>query len=338
VTTAVPGHASDGLELAFAADRRCPPERLSREREFSRLTISSMGDAVLTADLSGQVTSVNPAAERLTGWPTAEALGKSVDVVLRLISVISREPVESPILRCLREGRAVDMPQDVLLVQRDGTEIAIEDSAAPMHDWAGAISGVVLVFHDVSERRRISRLLTHEATHDNLTGLHNRVEFERQVSRVVRQAGCHPADAVGHVLCCMDLDHFKAVNDTSGHEAGDVLLQAISRRFRSRLRKRDTLARLGGDEFGVLLEHCAIAEAEEIAESLRMTVQELRFAWGEQAFTLSVSIGLVPIAPTAMSLRDLLRAADAACYVAKAGGGNQVHVAAQEPQRVAVPV
>ncbi len=298
----------------------------SREREFARAALASMGDAVVTTNLLGQVASLNPAAERLSGWRVSEAIGRSLDEVLRLVSDVTREPVESPAVRCLREGRVIDMPEDVLLLRPDGTEIAIEDSAAPIIDRHGMIAGVVIVFHDVSERRRMSRVLTHQATHDALTGLHNRAEFERHLSQVLREAGSKPGDAMAHVLCYLDLDRFKAVNDTSGHEAGDMLLKAISRGFRARLRRSDRLARLGGDEFGVLLADCDVGEAEEIAEALRMAVQELRFEWGEQHFTLSVSIGLVPIALASTQPQEALRAADAACYAAKANGGNWVHV------------
>jgi Amt family ammonium transporter len=306
-------------------------ESLLREKEHALTTLDSIGDAVMTTDLTGRITYINPVAERLTGWRNTQAIGEPVDIVLNLISDVNRQPLESPVVRCLREGRSIDMPEGVLLLRRDGTEVAIGDSAAPILDRNGITTGVVLVYHDVSERRRTSKRLSHDATHDGLTGLTNRAEFERQLSRVLRHAADHPKAEVAHVLCCLDLDHFKVVNDTSGHEAGDALLKSISALFGARMRKRDTLARLGGDEFGALLEDCAIGEAEEIAEGLRMAVQQLRFQWGEKQFTLGVSIGLVPITTNDTQLTAALRSADAACYAAKEQGGNRVHVGQLAP-------
>lgn len=306
-------------------------ESLLREKEHALTTLDSIGDAVMTTDLAGRITYMNPVAERLTGWRNTQAIGEPMDIVLNLISDVNRQPMESPVVRCLREGRSIDMPAGVLLLRRDGTEVAIGDSAAPILDRNGITTGVVLVYHDVSERRRISKRLAHDATHDGLTGLTNRAEFERQVSRVLRHAADHPKDPVAHVIGCLDLDRFKAVNDSCGHEAGDALLKTIAGLFGARMRKRDTLARLGGDEFGVLLEDCGIGEAEEVAESLRMAVQALRFQWGEKDFTLGVSIGLVPITTNETQLTAALRSADAACYASKEQGGNRVHVGQLAP-------
>lgn len=323
------GPAPDGMVLVTIRDLtawRRAQASLLREKEDALTTLDSIGDAVMTTNLDGRITYMNPVAERLTGWRNTQAIGEPIDIVLNLISDVNRQPMESPVVRCLREARSIDMPEGVLLLRRDGTEVAIGDSAAPILDRNGITTGVVLVYHDVSERRRTSRRLSHDATHDSLTGLTNRAEFERQLSRVLRHAADHPEERVEHVLCFLDLDRFKAVNDSSGHEAGDALLISIARLFGARMRKRDTLARLGGDEFGVLLEDCAVGEAEEIAESLRMAVQELRFQWGEKNFTLGVSIGLMPITTSGVQLTAALRSADAACYAAKEQGGNHVHV------------
>jgi diguanylate cyclase (GGDEF)-like protein/PAS domain S-box-containing protein len=334
ISRAVLGPPADGRALITVRDLtawRRAQESLLREKEHALTTLDSIGDAVMTTDIAGRITYINPVAERLTGWRSSQALGEPIDIVLNLISDLNRQPMESPVVRCLREARSIDMPEGVLLLRRDGTEVTIGDSAAPILDRNGITTGVVLVYHDVSERRRTSRRLSHDATHDSLTGLTNRAEFERQLSRVLRHAADHPKDQVAHVLCCMDLDRFKAVNDSCGHEAGDALLRTISGLFGSRMRKRDTLARLGGDEFGALLEDCAIGEAEEIAEALRMAVQELRFKWGDTDFTLGVSIGLVPITTADTQLTAVLRSADAACYAAKEQGGNRVHVGQLAP-------
>jgi len=299
-------------------------ETLFREKEQASVTLASIADAVITTDLASTITYLNPTAERLTGWRMAEALGQPLATVLTLISDSTRQPIESIPARCLQEGRAVDLPNGVLLLRRDGTEVAIGDSAAPLRDRNGATIGVVLVFHDVTERRRAARELSHEATHDALTGLVSRKEFERRLARVLANVA---AGAAEHALCYLDLDRFKLVNDTCGHEAGDDLLRTIGRLLGARLRSRDTAGRLGGDEFGILLEHCSLSKAEEIAGNLQRAIQDLQFVWGESSFSLGVSIGVIPITAASGRTADVLRAADQACYAAKNAGGNRVELA-----------
>jgi diguanylate cyclase (GGDEF)-like protein/PAS domain S-box-containing protein len=268
---------------------------------------------------------VNPTAERLTGWRTTEALGQPLDTVLTLISEATRQPIENIPVRCLREGRAVDLAEGVLLLRRDGSEVPIGDSAAPIRDRNGATTGVVLVFHDVTERRRAARSLSHEATHDALTGLISRQEFERRLGRALAEVA---AGAAEYAFCYLDLDRFKVVNDTCGHEAGDDLLRAIGRLLADRLRGRDTVGRLGGDEFGILLEHCALAKAGAIAGGFLRAIVDFRYVWQERTFSLGASIGVVPITTASGRTADVLRAADGACYAAKNAGGNRVHVGA----------
>jgi diguanylate cyclase (GGDEF)-like protein/PAS domain S-box-containing protein len=302
-------------------------ETLVREKEQATVTLASIADAVVTTDAAGMITYLNPTAERLTGWRTTEALGQPLSTVFPIISDVSREPIASVTERVFREGRAVDLADGALLLRRDGTEVAIGDSAAPLRDRNGATIGVVLVFHDVTEKRRVTNVLTHDATHDALTGLVSRREFERRLTRILTDS----ADGVAeHALCYLDLDHFKPVNDTLGHEAGDELLRKVSALLASHLRVRDTLARLGGDEFGVLLEHCSVAKAEEVAEVLRQAVERYRYVRGARSFSVGVSIGVVGITAGSGGPDAVLRAADAACYVAKDAGGNRVHVARLE--------
>jgi diguanylate cyclase (GGDEF)-like protein/PAS domain S-box-containing protein len=302
-------------------------ENLFREKEQASVTLASIADAVVTTDATGAITYLNPTAERLTGWRTTEALGQPLGAVFPLISDASREPIASLTARCLLEGRAIDLADGVLLVRRDGTEVAIGDSAAPLHDRNGATIGVVLVFHDVTEKRRVARTLTHDATHDALTGLVSRREFERRLSRVLNESADGAAE---HALFYLDLDRFKPVNDTCGHEAGDDLLRRISGILASQVRVRDTLARLGGDEFGVLLEHCSLVKAEEVGEGLRQAIESFRYVRGEKSFSVGVSIGVVSITAASGGPEAVLRAADAACYIAKEAGGNRVHVARLE--------
>src|SRR5207247_488579 len=324
------GPSEDALFLVTMRDLtewRDVQESLFRQKEQAIVALASIAEAVITTDLAGRITFLNPTEERLTGWRTTEALGQPADTVLALITDATRQPMESISARCLREGRAVDLADGVLLLRRGGTEVPIGGSAAPLRDRHGATTGVVLVLHDVTERRRAARKLSHEATHDALTGLVARKEFEDRLARVLAEAA---AGVVEHALCYLDLDRFKLVNDTCGHEAGDDLLRRISQLLSSRLRSRDTLARLGGDEFGVLLEYCSLTKAAEIAGKLERAIEEFRCVWGERSFSLGVSIGVVAITAASGRTADVLRAADEACYAAKDAGGNRVHVAQPE--------
>jgi diguanylate cyclase (GGDEF)-like protein/PAS domain S-box-containing protein len=321
------GPSGDALFLVTTRDLtewRGVQESLFRQKEQAVVTLASIADAVITTDVAGTITYLNPTAERLTGWRTTEALGQPLDTILTLISDATRQPIESITARCVREGRAVDLADGALLVRRDGTEVAIGDSAAPLYDRHGSTIGMVLVFHDVTERRRVARKLSHQATHDALTGLVGRKEFEERLARVLADAAAGVAE---HALCYLDLDRFKLVNDTCGHEAGDDLLRKIGSLLGGRLRSRDTLARLGGDEFAVLLEYCSLTKAEEIAGKLQRAIEDFRHVWGERTFSLGVSIGVVPITAASGRPADVLRAADEACYAAKDAGGHRVHLA-----------
>jgi diguanylate cyclase (GGDEF)-like protein len=215
------------------------------------------------------------------------------------------------------------------LVRRDGSEIAIDESASPLRDAEGRLTGVVIVFRDATPQRQITRQLSHQATHDPLTGLVNRRELERRLARVVASAR---ETGSAHGLCYLDLDRFKEVNDACGHAAGDELLRQLAGILRGELRTRDTLARLGGDEFAVLLEHCELEQARRIADALRLVVQSFRFTWEGNSFALGASIGLVEITAASGGESDVLRAADAACYRAKYAGRNRVHVAPSDEQ------
>jgi diguanylate cyclase (GGDEF)-like protein/PAS domain S-box-containing protein len=298
-------------------------EGLFQQKEQAAVILASMGDALITTDIAGTITYMNPTAERLTGWRASEAQGQPAAKVLTLVSDATRQPIESIPVRCIREGRAVDLDDGTLLVRRDGTEVAIGDSAALLRDRDGTKTGVVLVLHGVTERRRVARQLAHQAAHDPLTGLIGRKEFEERLARVLEEAAAGGAE---HALCYLDLDRFKLVNDTCGREGGDNLLRRIGSVFYGLLSGRDTLARLGGDEFGILLEYSSLTRAEEIAGKVRRAIEDFRYVWKEKSFSLGVSIGLIPITAASGRPADILRAADAACYAAKTAGGNRVHV------------
>jgi diguanylate cyclase (GGDEF)-like protein len=217
----------------------------------------------------------------------------------------------------------VNLATNTVLIARDGTEYPIEDSAAPIRASNGEIIGVVLVFHDVTQSRYLARQLSWQANHDDLTGLFNRRTFELQLLDAIvgaRSQGQH------HVLCFLDLDQFKAVNDTCGHAAGDELLCQVTKLLQERVRVTDTLARLGGDEFGLLLHQCSLAQAEQVAEALRKRIQAFQFIWQGKVFTIGVSIGLAAINADCQNLNTVLSAADAACYAAKERGRNCIYV------------
>jgi diguanylate cyclase (GGDEF)-like protein len=246
-----------------------------------------------------------------------------MQAVLRVVDESSRRLAPNPIEMVLREGRTIDAASTMLLLRHDGTEVPITQSAAPIRARSGEISGVVLVLHDVSRERQYVAKLSYQASHDSLTGLINRGEFERRLGLALNSAaqlGRH------HALMYLDLDQFKVVNDTCGHAAGDQLMRQVSAVLQRRLREGDTLARLGGDEFGVLLENCAPDNALRIAEGLRQTVMDCHFAWETRSFNIGVSIGLVNVEDGLFTLTDVLSAADAACYMAKEKGRNRVQV------------
>lgn len=303
-------------------DRKALERRLRDEKERAEVTLGSIGDAVVRTDAKGMIEFLNPVAEQLLGVPTAEVAGRPISNVLALVHETTREALENPVEICLREGRMVGRSNLSLLVRPDGREFAIDDSAAPIRDADGGVIGAVLVFHDVSRARTLARQLAHQASHDFLTGLVNRHEFERRVGRALQRA---QQEAITHALCFLDLDQFKVVNDTCGHGAGDELLRQLANALGKKVRRRDTLARLGGDEFGVLLEHCPPGQATRVAHELLEAVQEFRFVWEGKPFALGVSIGVVPITGESESLATVLRDADAACYAAKERGRNRVH-------------
>ena len=309
--------------LSDVTDRKSAEAQLYAEKERAQVTLASIGDAVITTDTNGLVEYLNPVAEGLTAWQLSDAEGLPLGGLLRLVDEKTHQPAPDPIERVLQEGRPVTIAHNTLLVRRDGEEIAIDHSAAPIRDRAGQIIGVVLVFRDVSRERQYAAKLSYQASHDALTGLINRREFEHRLRRALSSAADFQRH---HAVMYLDLDQFKVVNDTCGHPAGDELMRQISAVLQRRLREGDTLARLGGDEFGVLLENCAPEHAARIAEELRQTVADFPFAWHTRSFTLSVSIGVVNVANGLFTIAEVLSAADAACYMAKDKGRNRVQV------------
>src|SRR5437773_2401171 len=265
---------------------------------------------------------VNPVAEELTGWRLEDAMGRAIEEVFRAFHEETCEPLENPLSVSVRRMRPIKSVRPVLLIRRDGNELYVESTAAPIRDGTGHVAGGVLVFHDVSESRELNRRLSYHASHDLLTGLVNRREFESRLERALKSAKAREAS---YALCYLDIDQFKIVNDTCGHSAGDALLGQVGALLKSKVRWRDTLSRLGGDEFGILLESCSLDEAMRTAETLREGVRNFRFTWEDRVFRLGASIGVVPITSENEDVASILSAADSACVAAKEGGRNRVH-------------
>jgi diguanylate cyclase (GGDEF)-like protein/PAS domain S-box-containing protein len=296
--------------------------RLADQHEMLRVTLRSIGDGVITTDAAGMVTWLNPVAERLTGWTAEEAAGLPLAEVFNILNEDTREPVASPVDVCLAEGRVVGLANHTLLLSREGGEYGIEDSAAPIRSEQGEVLGVVLVFHDVSEQRRLSGEMSYRASHDSLTGLVNRSEFETRLRWLLHMAH---ADQSENALLYIDLDEFKIINDTCGHAAGDQVLRQVARLLAEVVRASDTLARLGGDEFAIILDHCSAKQAFLLAQRICDRMESFRFTHEERRFRIGASIGLVPVDERWTTTEAIMQAADSSCYAAKEAGRNRVH-------------
>jgi diguanylate cyclase (GGDEF)-like protein/PAS domain S-box-containing protein len=288
------------------------------------LALNSLAEAVITTDASGKTTYLNPAAERLSALPAEQALGRTLEEIFSLVDETDRRLLSDPVRQALASGAPVSLGRRALAVARsNGNERSIELSASPVRNAAQELVGAVVLLHDVSELRGLARQMSYQATHDALTGLVNRREFERRLEEAIESG--HRGDGQ-HVLCYLDLDRFKVVNDTSGHLAGDSMLREVAKLLRDAVRDSDTVARLGGDEFGMLLIGCPLKKARQIADDVCRSVSDYRFVWRDKIFNIGVSVGLVEISRESGRLEELLAAADSACYVAKKQGSGKVAV------------
>ena len=310
--------------LTDITERKRAETAVFQAKERAQVTLQSIGDAVITTDSTGRIDYMNPVAESLTGWESREAQGRLIGEVLTVVDEATHAATECPVMCCLREGRVLGLADHTVLVTRLNREIAIQDSAAPIRNRNGETVGAVLVFHDASKERRLHRALRYQASHDALTGLINRREFENRLAAAVD--GVRREPSLRRALLYLDLDQFKLVNDTCGHPAGDQLLKQITGVLQTRVRTGDTLARLGGDEFGILLQDCALDQAVRVAETLRQAIRDFRFVWQDGTFTIGVSIGIVEITEEMPTIASVLSAADVACYSAKESGRNRVEI------------
>jgi diguanylate cyclase (GGDEF)-like protein/PAS domain S-box-containing protein len=298
-------------------------EALHREKERAEVALYSIGDAVITIGEDESVDSLNPMAEKLTGWTAEDARGQPLREVYAIVDEDTRERVEYQFGGEGFSRKGGGAASGIRLVHREGREFPIEDTVSPICDVEGRVVGRIVVFHDVTHLRTMARQLTWQASHDPLTGLLNRREFERRLAEMLETAR---AEGKRHALLYLDLDKFKQVNDQCGHLAGDDLLRQLAAAMQARIRGSDTLGRLGGDEFGVLLEACPLDQAIRIANGLCEVVRDFRFLWKGATFSVGVSVGLVPLDAEVRGVEEVMEAADLSCYAAKGRGGNRIQI------------
>ncbi len=309
-----------GIALDVTARQRAE-DALFQEKVRADATLASIGDGVIRLDSSGAIDYLNPVAERLTGFTTAEAIGRQLNEIYTVVDEGTRKPLLNPVERCLRENRTIMLPGERLLVTGDGREYAIRDSAAPVRGRNGELLGVVLAFKDVTGVRDMEREMNYLASHDRLTGLLNRAEFERRMEQSLRSnQEKFQLTAVLH----LDIDPFTVINDTCGYLAGDEILRRVADFLRNRVPNSTTLARLGADEFGLLMLGCTPADARQQAEKIRAAFADFTFSWLEKTFDIAASIGLVQRREEDQVSR-LMLAADDACQLAKEKGRNLIY-------------
>ena len=297
---------------------------LGRGKLQARITLESIGEGVFTTDRNGTIDYMNEAAEQLIGGTRSAGIGKQLLDLLSLVDEIDRSSLGDPVAKCLNERRRVNLGRRAFLLSKQSDrQFSTELTASPIRGPEGQVAGCVVIFHDVSELRGLAREMSYQASHDALTGLVNRAEFERRLEAALDSAR---GEGIGHVVCYLDLDRFKIVNDTGGHIAGDNLLREVGALLKQRLRDSDTIARVGGDEFAMLLAGCPLDKAQQIASDVCRTVAGHPFAWQDRTFDIGVSVGIVEVGKDSGSAESVLNAADSACYVAKQQGRGRTHV------------
>jgi diguanylate cyclase (GGDEF)-like protein/PAS domain S-box-containing protein len=303
------------------------PETTAMEvpaRPRAMATLDAMGESVITVDADGRIDYINHSAENLLSQRFDQVMGKAFADVATLVDETDRRSLGDPVRKALATGGRVTMGRRAVLVPANaGPERSVEISVTPLRFDGKEILGLVLVLHDTSELRGLTRQMTYQASHDALTGLVNRREFERRLQEAMDSA---QTGNVGHALCYLDLDRFKVVNDTCGHTAGDNMLREVASLIKEAVRDSDTVGRIGGDEFALLLVGCPLDKARQIADDVVRSVNEYRFVWKDKIFNIGVSIGLVELGRDGGAIEDIMNSADSACYAAKKQGGLHVHV------------
>lgn len=299
---------------------------VSKEKQHADITLQSIGEGVISTDNNGRIKYINPIAEIYTGWEARDVIGMYLSSVLTLIDEATHNKLSNPVMECLDKNRAINNKDNCILIRRDGLEYKVEFSATPITENSVA-TGSVMVFRDVTEKRNMQKTLDWQSKHDPLTGLINRREFEERLNKLIsnpREPGHE------HTLCFIDLDRFKLINDSCGYMAGDKLLIKISDRLKKIAHDTDTIARLTGDKFAVLLYSCNIDKARLIAKIFQEEAFNNKFDWCGKHFSVTASIGIVPLNESITSLTELQRAADLACYRAKDAGGDRIEIYEEE--------
>lgn len=320
---------TSSLEIAQLKDKQRAEDALFIEKTKAQITLEAIGEGVITTDINGKVTYINPTAEHLTGFAVQQALNKPLSSIFKIKKENDINLSDYPILDCIQNSKKIHHESGYILYRDDGTEFTIRETATPLLDKEGNVIGAVLVFHDFTNIKKMSDVLAYQATHDDLTGLLNRRAFESKMHDVLKSMN---PDEI-HALCYIDLDQFKIINDTCGHLAGDSLLKVISSKINENIRKNDLFARLGGDEFGVIFFDCSIDKAKLLAENIKNIISNINFTWGTHSYKVGSSIGIVPIT-YGESMTELMMTVDTACYVAKDKGRNRVHVYEQNDEDV----
>jgi diguanylate cyclase (GGDEF)-like protein/PAS domain S-box-containing protein len=305
--------------LRSMVERAAIAEVLYEEQERARVTLNSIGDAVISTNVRSDVTYLNVAAESMTGWSREEAAGRPIEEVFRIIDTITRETAQNPMALAIRENKTVGLTANCVLVRRDGVEVAIEDSAAPIHDRRGQVSGAVMVFRDVSMARAMSLRMSHLAQHDSLTDLPNRVLLNDRLTQAIAQARRNQKKLA---LLFLDVDRFKNINDSLGHDVGDHLLQTVAQRLLACVRSTDTVSRQGGDEFVILLSEVTHAQDAAISADKILLVLSTPYHNDQHELHLTVSIGIVTYPDDGIDAATLMKNADFAMYHAKDSGRN----------------
>ncbi|MBV1881447.1 MAG: EAL domain-containing protein [Pseudomonadales bacterium] len=319
------GTDCDGVErlIRRVVKRWQIEDHLFREKEKLEITLDSITDGVVGVTADGRVNYMNIVAETITGLKLDKAQGSRLFDGINIVDEVTEQSLNIDILRRMAHQESFKLGPDALLIKDSGECFNVECFFSPIYKGQEDITGYVIVIHDVTEVHQWSQKLMFEASHDSLTGLVNRAEFEARLQQAIKIAEELNTE---HVLCYLDLDQFKIVNDTCGHAAGDELLRQLTTVLHTVVRKRDTLARLGGDEFGILLWQCDVQHGEKVAQQVLKKIGEFRFSWTGKSFTVGASIGVVGISETSASWVDSLSLADSACYEAKENGRNRVHV------------
>ncbi len=320
------------LVLQDITENAIAENKLEQEKQRNRITLKLLKDGVITTDNNCNIESMNPVAEGLTGWPSYEAKGNHLDNVFKLIDADTRERRTSLGVECIQSGKPVETSTNLILLDRFNNEHPIELSLAPSSSLNIGSGGLVIIFKDASETKRLTQEITHQASHDALTGLLNRQEFEYRLEKSIASAATHD---VQHVLCYIDLNQFKIINAQAGHTAGDIILKQAAEKMKHHIRSIDIFARLGGDEFSLLLVNTTIEHARVIAQELIDAVRNSTFKWRDQHFEIGLSIGLISIDKDSQDPAQMLTRAELACFTAKDHGRNKMHIYRKEDDELA---